>query len=111
MTTEVINPIATAHGDYQPTMVDFESSKLLFTHKMNDVTASVHLGADDSGYLYWTDNVANVWIEHYPTLHEAMMRLAVLQACAECDWQMGFTHTPKGFVRTTDEFVNRALAG
>lgn len=109
MTSTVSSPIVSAHGDYQPTMTDYEMAKLLFVYDMGDVTALISQGADDSGFIRWTDHVANEWIEHFPNVSLAIMRLATLQACGENSWEKGFVHTPKGFARVADEFVSNAI--
>ena len=109
MTETIASPIQSSHTDYQPTMVDYESSKLLFIYDMGDVTAHLSRGMDDSGFIRWTDHVANEWIEHFSTVSIAMMRLAALQACGEDSWEQGFTHTPKGFERIADKFVSEVI--
>ncbi len=46
---------------------------------------------DGSGFvLSWTDYVANEWTEEYPDLSLALLRLAVLQRCAESGFDRMF---------------------
>lgn len=109
MTETITSPISTSHPDYQPNMVDYESAKLLFIYDMGDVTAQISKGVDDSGFIRWTDHVANEWIEHFSSVSIALMRLAALQACGETCWETVFVHTPKGFERIADKFVNEVI--
>lgn len=103
------NIIDSAHTDYQPNMTDFEISKEVCVIINDDVKAVVSQGADDSGYLWWTDFVANEWLEHYPTVSLAIARLALLQACYESAWEKGFTQNPKEFVNEYSKFAEVAV--
>lgn len=110
MSTTDTGNIVSAHPDYQPNEVDYAFANPLFAITINDdVRVVVSQGQDDSGYLWWTDFVANEWCEHYPTVSLAIARLALLQACGESAWEKGFTHTPKGFVVAFNKFMEVAL--
>lgn len=102
--------IVSAHPDYQPNAVDYSSARTLFAmHINNDVEVIVSQGADDSGYLWWTDFVANEWCEHYPTVSLAIARLALLQACGESAWEKGFAQTPTEFMNEYEKFLDSAI--
>ena len=106
-TTEYIQ---SAHPDYIPTMDDYDTAKKLFFVLINDdAKAVVSQGADNSGYLWWTDFVANEWLEHYPTVSLAIARLALLQACGESEWDKAFKQTPKEFVQQYDKYQEEAI--
>ena len=47
----------------------------------------------DAYSVWWTDYVANDWLEWYPTLSMALARTAGLLHCGEHDWNIGFTAT------------------
>jgi len=104
--------IVSSHPDYTPTEADFAIARHVFTHHFSYVATShmfgahavVLAGADDSGYLWWTDGQEgyNCWCEHYATVSEAIARLAVLQNCAESGWHKWFDDTPKDF---SDKFI------
>ena len=54
----------------------------------------VCVGRWADGYsLWWTDYVANDWLEWYPTLSMALARTAGLLHCGEHNWSIGFTAT------------------
>lgn len=102
--------IQSAHPDYTPTMDDYDTTKKLFFVNINDdAKAVVSQGADNSGYLWWTDFVANEWLEHYPTVSLAIARLALLQACGESAWDKAFKQTPKEFVQQYDKYQEEAI--
>ena len=106
-TTEYIQ---SAHPDYIPTMDDYDTAKkLVFVLINDDAKAVVSQGADNSGYLWWTDFVANEWLEHYPTVSLAIARLALLQACGESEWDKAFKHTPTEFVQQYEKFTEVAI--
>ena len=108
--TDTTDYIQSAHPDYTPNMIDYETAKELFFVIINDdAKAIVSQGADDSGYLWWTDFVANDWLEHYPTVSLAIARLALLQACGESAWEKGFTQTPTEFVQQYEKFTEVAI--
>jgi hypothetical protein len=102
--------LESAHPDYTPNQHDYDTAKRLFSVIINDdAKAVVSQGADDSGYLWWTDFVANEWLEHYPTVSLAIARLALLQACGESAWEKGFKHTPTEFVQQYGKFAEVAI--
>ena len=108
--TKLLFDVESAHPDYTPNAIDYDVAKELFFVIINqDAKAVVSRGADDSGYLWWTDFVANEWLEHYPTVSLAIARLALLQACGESAWEKGFTHTPKEFVQQYEKFTEVAI--
>jgi hypothetical protein len=109
-TDDLYITIESAHPDYIPNRVDYETAKELFSVIIcDDAKAVVSQGADDSGYLWWTDFVANEWLEHYPTVSLAIARLALLQECGESAWEKGFTHTPREFVNEYSKFAEVAV--
>lgn len=101
--------ITSAHPDYQPNMTDFDISKEVCVIINDDVKAVVSQGADDSGFLWWTDFVANEWLEHYPSVSLAIARLALLQACYESAWEKGFAQTPTEFMNEYSKFLDSAI--
>lgn len=105
MSTAYETPIHSGHPDYSPNMTDYECAKLLFVFQMHDgVTACISQGVDDSGFIRWTDNVVNEWIEHYESVSMALARLAVLQECAQGDWLQGFHQNPAEFTQVARKF-------
>ena len=64
-------------------------------------TASIvpHYEDKNSFWLYWNDNVANEWVEHFDTLALALTRLAVLEHSAT---------NYKGFADSVNEFAIKA---
>ena len=104
--------VESAHPDYTPNAIDYDVAKELFSLLINEPVQAkviVSRGADDSGFLWWTDFVANEWLEHYPTVSLAIARLALLQACGESAWVKGFTQTPKEFVQQYEKFTEVAI--
>ena len=102
--------IQSAHPDYTPNQHDWESAKELFSVIISDdAKAIVSQGTDDSGYLWWTDFVANEWLEHYQTVSLAIARLALLQACGESVWDKVFRQTPTEFVQQYGKFTEVAI--
>ncbi len=99
--------IISAHPDYTPNDTDFEFATEIYKADINgDVGIRLLKGTDDSAYLWWTDYVANDWCEHYTTVAHAFARLAMLHACADSDWNKGFTSQPKDFANNLDIFID-----
>lgn len=59
--------------------------------------------------LYWTDGVAGEWVEHYPLLSLAFVRLGALASCAEHDWDKGFASDNKEFVSKASLFLEKEV--
>ena len=59
----------------------------------------------------WTDGVANEWVEHYPLLSLAFVRLGALVSCAEHDWNKGFATDNNDFVLNASLFLEKELVG
>lgn len=97
--------VVSAHPDYTPNEIDYDIAVELFTAGFNDYTVKVSIGADDSGFLWWTDGI-NEWLEHYEKLSHALARFAQLQTCAESAWKKGFSSHPRYFANMFDAFVN-----
>jgi hypothetical protein len=57
----------------------------------------------------WTDYVANEWTEEYDLLSEALMRLAMLAACKESNWELGFSTSPEEHQVLVAEFMEEVL--
>jgi hypothetical protein len=107
--TELLFDVESAHPDYTPNIVDYDHATVLFGAIIGHYSFTIKQGTDDSAYLNWNDGVANEWTEHYTSLTYAIGRLATLQACAESNFEKGFTLTPKGFVSQFDKFLDIAL--
>jgi hypothetical protein len=52
------------------------------------------------------DYVANEWVETFPTLSLALLRVAVLVKCGESDWAMGFANDPATFSIVGESFLD-----
>ncbi len=68
-----------------------------------------YIEVDDTGDGFSVtcgDYVANEWVEIYPTLSLALLRVAVLVKCGEHDFEKLFTNTPDVFARVGDVFLN-----
>ena len=55
--------------------------------------------------LRWTDFVANDWCEVYECLSQALSRLALLSACQESGWNVGFKDDEQSWVHCWSKFV------
>jgi predicted RNA-binding Zn-ribbon protein involved in translation (DUF1610 family) len=56
--------------------------------------------------LSWTDGVTGEWVEDYPSLSSALLRIAVLARCGETGWATGFVEgTAREFATTAEEFL------
>lgn len=98
--------IESAHPDYTPNEVDLDTAISICSMDINgDCGVTIYKGADDSGFIRWTDYVANEWCEHYTTVAHAFARLAMLHACADSGWKKGFTSQPKDFANNLDIFI------
>lgn len=99
--------IISAHPDYAPNEVDLDIATVVCTLDINgDCGVTIYKGADDSGFIRWTDYVANEWCEHYPTVVHAFARLSMLHACADSGWAKCFTSNPKDFTNNLDIFID-----
>lgn len=68
-----------------------------------------YIEVDDTGDGFSVtagDYVANEWVEVYPALSLALLRVAVLVKCGEHDFEKLFTNTPDVFARVGDVFLN-----
>lgn len=98
--------IVTAHPDYQPNEVDLDIATVVCTIDIQgECGVTIYKGADDSGFIRWTDYVANEWCEHYQTVACCFARLAMLYICAESNWVKGFATKPQEFAETLDIFI------
>jgi hypothetical protein len=57
----------------------------------------------------WTDYVANEWTEEYDLLSEALTRLAMLAACKEANWELGFGTSPEEHQVSVADFMEGTL--
>lgn len=57
----------------------------------------------------WTDYVANEWTEEYDKMSAALTRLAMLAACQEAGWDLGFSTTPEQHEQATEDFMDENL--
>ena len=91
--THLIDPDpATTLREYLSAHPDFDPPHGILDLHHPDTHVCVGRWAD--GYsLWWTDYVANDWLEWYPTLSMALARTAALLHCGENDWNIGFTST------------------
>jgi hypothetical protein len=98
--------IVSAHPDYNPNEHDLDIATVVCKVDINgDCGVTIYKGADDSGFIRWTDYVANEWCEHYSTVAHAFARLSMLYVCADSGWDLAFMHTPKSFEQKLDIFV------
>ena len=89
--TTVIDP-AESLRDYLSTQTDFDPPHSILDLHYPDTHVCVGNWAE--GYsLWWTDYVANDWLEWYPSLSVALARGAALRRCGEHNWAVGFTAT------------------
>ena len=70
---------------------------------------NVRVGSDGRGFIWWTDFVANDWLEVFPSLAMALGRLALLVACSADDWSRMFAGDSAEFVATWSEFEGANL--
>lgn len=89
--TTVIDP-ADRLRKYLSTQQDFEPPHSILDLHHPDTHVCVGNWAE--GYsLWWTDYVANDWLEWYPSLSVALARVAALLLCGEHERAVGFTAT------------------
>jgi hypothetical protein len=72
-----------------------------------------HTNEDNFGgaaKLFWTDYVANDWEEEFPTVSDALGRVALLRACEESNFEKYFVNSPENFVDNFAEFAKQELA-
>jgi len=61
--------------------------------------------------LTWDDGVANEWVEYYPTIATALMRLAVLSECQkEITYGTSFVNDEVAFCASVDGFLRENIA-
>jgi hypothetical protein len=60
--------------------------------------------------LRWSDGVANEWVEKYPLLSLAFVRVGALIHCAEQDWEVGFNNSNNDFVLNASLFLESEVA-
>jgi hypothetical protein len=60
--------------------------------------------------IQWTDFVANDWCEVYDSLSEALGRLALLSACQEDGWEIGFRDDERWWGHRWSKFVREATS-
>lgn len=67
---------------------NYENATEFLSVAIGDGSAGVNVrvGADGRVFIWWTDFVANDWLEVFPTLAMALARLALLVACSGDDW-------------------------
>lgn len=71
-----------------------------------DDSAFVTIEKSPSGVsLRWNDGVVNEWTEEYESLSVALARVAVLAACGEKDWEVGFVNDSSTFEANARDFL------
>lgn len=60
--------------------------------------------------LRWTDFVSSDWCEVYESLSQALSRLAVLSACQENDWKIGFRDDERWWGHRWAKWVQEAVS-
>ena len=60
--------------------------------------------------LRWTDFVSTDWCEVYDSLSQAFSRLAVLSACQESDWEIGFRDDERWWGHRWSKFLKEATS-
>lgn len=58
--------------------------------------------------LSWSDYVANIWIEYYPTLATALARASVLAECVDFPDKC-FVSDPEKFAQTAQKFLDKEV--
>jgi hypothetical protein len=101
--------IISTHPDYSPNDVDYEIAREVAKMQFSDYSVEIREGEDCSGFLYWSDGVANEWCEHFVELSHAFARLATLQSCAETVWRKAFADTPEDFSNRYRKFLLDAI--
>jgi hypothetical protein len=72
--------------------------------KHDDFGCSIN-EVDGKFVITWTDWVANEWTETYDNFSEAIARLALLAACCESKWMLGFQQNSEAqHVTATKEY-------
>lgn len=91
--------------------VGFQTRDLtvLFTIQIGDVKASILTLTDGTAFLYWKDDF-NDWCEKYDHVSQALARLALLQECAETNFEKGFSASAEHFVSDWNQFVQRQIS-
>ena len=79
----------------------------------HDTTALVEPSVVTLGQydITWSDGVANMWHETYPTESVALLRLAALARCGEDNWQRWLAVEPEEFTALAAEFLARVTRG
>lgn len=70
----------------------------------------VTISYDDTNEQYrleCDDLVTNTWVETFPSLSTALLRLALVARCGESDWNLNFLndHDSDSFLNQSDEFM------
>lgn len=89
------------------TDIDMWELVSLFHYETNDVSAWVRKG-ENALHLHWTDGI-NEWVEDFPSLSFAMLRLGALIACGESDWDKGFLTSPQVFTQQAGIFLSNTV--
>ena len=108
-------------ADIHPALDNYEQHRTVVDIVLNDhtpVAVTEWKLTDDNltGYepqvfaLRWNDGVANAWCEVYETLSEALSRLALLSACQESDWKLGFRDSEDWWAWRWEKFRKEATA-
>lgn len=72
--------------------------------KTTEYEAHITGVSEDEGFsLHWHDYVVNEWSEWFPTLPQALLRLATLEHCSLTG--EGFIHTEDTFPILADAFL------
>lgn len=97
---------------YNAVAVDGETPKPnnLIVFNDTDYGCRIIRNADDTFTVNWTDYVANEWTETYEDLSVALLRMAMLAACKELNWDCGFiTTTQEQHLEAAQEFFNQTI--
>jgi hypothetical protein len=90
---------------------DYEDATKFFSVAIGDGSAGVNIrtGADGRGFLWWTDFVANDYLEVFPTLASALGRFAALVACSQNEWSRMFAGDSAKFAEVWSAFETENL--
>lgn len=88
-------------GDYERVPCDIIDKPFPEVH--------VKIGTFEDGYsLWWSDRVANAFMEWHPTLSAALIRFAALMHCKEAEWSIVFVDAGE-FELAAQEFFQRGV--
>lgn len=71
---------------------------------------TLHTYPNGSSVLSWNDGFLNEWLEEYPTLSLALVRLAALARCAENDFHSSFTGDRDAFIHRANWFLDQEVS-